>query len=84
VKDEQKPATKKDLVELSEAILNGVGEMISNSEVKLKKEIKENRSELKAEIQENRRQINSLKLDTPTRKEFNDLKNKVDRHLPSN
>ncbi len=71
--EDKKPATKKDLIELSEAILNGMGEMLSNLKVELKKEIRENR-----------RNISNLKLDKPTRKEFEDLKSKVESYHPSN
>lgn len=69
--EENKPATKKDLIELSDAILNGISEMISNLKVELKKEIRENR-----------RNISNLKLDKPTRKEFEELRSRVDRYHP--
>ena len=71
--EDKKTATKKDLIELSEAILSGVGEIISNLKIELINEIKENR-----------RNISNLKLDTATRKEMDDLKERVDSYHPSN
>ena len=81
--------TNKKLEEAVDAILGGVGEMVNDvrSELKadiggvessLKNEIAKNRKE----IRENRRQISGLKHDTPTRKEFDELSEKVDRYHP--
>lgn len=82
---DEKPLTKKDLLEVLHDFWKDVAlpefQKVRNE---LRKEIGSVRDELKAEIRENRRQINNLKADTPTRKEFDELKVKVDRHHPTN
>ena len=81
--------TNKKLEEAVDAILGGVEEMVSSSKNDLKKELKveieKNRNEIaknRKEIRENRRQISGLKHDTPTRKEFDELSEKVARYHP--
>lgn len=79
--------TNKKLGEAVDVILTGVEGMVNDirSELKadiggvessLKNEIAKNRKE----IRENRRQIGGLKHDTPTRKEFDELKGEVNRY----
>jgi hypothetical protein len=79
--------TNKKLEEAVDAILTGVEEMVNGSKNDLKNELKveieKNRNEIeknRKEIRENRRQISGLKHDTLTRKEFEELKGKVDRY----
>ena len=80
VMDDDKPVTRKDLTQFSDAILNGVEGMIT----KVRGDIGQVKDELKTEIKENRRQINDLNIDTPTRKEFDNLKERVETFHPSN
>ncbi|KAA3642034.1 MAG: hypothetical protein DWQ07_25910 [Chloroflexi bacterium] len=93
--DDDKPITRKDLSQFSDAILNGVEVMVTKVSDDLRGEIAQVRDELKEEISGVRnelstglknveREINDLKVDTPTRKEFDDLRERVDRFHPSN
>jgi len=85
---ENKPVTKKELnktlnktlSEFSDAILAGVEKMIGN----LRKDMNRGFDELKTGQRDLQRQINDLKADTPTMKEFRELKEKVYYHHPAN
>lgn len=68
-------ATKDDVQELK----GEMGELKSDVG-----ELKSDVGELKAGQRELKRQINDLKVDTPTQKEFEELKTKVERHHPAN
>ena len=50
----------------------------------LRKELISAINKLLAGQQEIKRQLNDLKADAPTQKEFEELKSKVDRHHPTN
>jgi hypothetical protein len=66
-----KPATQKDLLELADLILAGVQGMLDSSVV----EIQSGQKKLQ-------RQLDQLKYDVPTQREFDKVKRKVDRYLP--
>ena len=50
----------------------------------LNEEVKDESKKLQREIKENRKSINHLATNTPTRKEFGELKSRVDHHHPTN
>jgi len=85
---ENKPVTKKELnetliktlSEFSDALLAGVEKMIGN----LRKDMNRGFGELKTGHRDLQRQVTALKTDTPTMKEFTELKEKVYYHHPAN
>lgn len=74
--------TRKEVFEMvsqaSEAVLTGVERMIQ----KLDKKVDRGFEELRTGQRDFQRQINDLKINTPTRKEFEELKQIVHRHHP--
>lgn len=76
--------TKKEVFEMisqsNEAVIGGVEKMIDG----LRDEMHTGFDKLKAGQRYLQRQINDLKADTPTKKEFTDLKEKVYYHHPAN
>ena len=85
----REPVTKEDVRDLLNEFWVQVLEpnLVTKSELQselsiVKNELKAEIQEVKAEVKENRRQINDLKLDTPTQKEFDDLKQKVESYHP--
>ena len=76
--------TKKDVFEMviqsSEAVISGVEKMIDG----LRDETKMGFSELKSGHRDLQRQVSDLKTDTPTKKEFEELRSKVYGHHPLN
>ncbi len=69
-----KTVSKKMLDEAVEAILNGMEGMFSKQDKRFDK--------LEAGQKDLQRQIGDLKYDTPTQKEFDTLKSKVDKYHP--
>jgi hypothetical protein len=72
--DPKEPVSRGMLDEAVEAILKGVELMFSKQEKSFDK--------LEAGQKDLQRQIGDLKLDTPTQKEFDTLKSKVDKYHP--
>jgi hypothetical protein len=68
------PVTKKTLDEAVDTILQGVEGLF--------KELNKRFDDLEFEQREIKRQIGDLKYDMPTRKEFNELKDRVDKYHP--
>ena len=62
--------------------LSDVVEIILEGMDKLFGELKNDIHEINNDTTNIKRQINDLKVDTPTQKEFNELKDKVDKYLP--
>ena len=74
----QKSLTKNDLLDV---LAEFYADMIKPEFESLGNRLETKIDNTKIELQG---QIDSLKWDTPTKKEFNDLKSKVDRHHPTN
>ena len=68
------PVTRGVLDEAVEAILSGMQRMFSKQDKRFDK--------LEAGQKDMQRQINDLKYDTPSQKEFNTLKSRVDNYHP--
>lgn len=68
------PVTRKTLDEAVDTILQGVEGLF--------KELNKRFDDLEFEQREIKRQISDLKYDIPTRKEFNELKDRVDKYHP--
>ena len=81
----KEPVNRGVLDEAVEAILNGVEKMFGNfcGEMNTKfSKIDERFDKLEAGQKDLQRQIGDLKYDTPTQKEFETLKGKVDKYHP--
>ncbi|MCI0558947.1 MAG: hypothetical protein MN733_10660 [Nitrososphaera sp.] len=86
--DPNEPVTRGMLNEAVDAILKGMDKIAGE----LRSEIRETRSELKGEVQELKVEVRYLKddidglkadlSDTPSRREFNELKARVDKYHP--
>lgn len=86
-----KPATLRDIKDLSELIRDGFN-YVSNELTTLAKQVSSlakqvkslatGQAELTLDVQDVKRQLTDLKVDTPTRKEFSDLKSSVEKQLP--
>ncbi len=76
--------TKKDMFQMvsqsNDAVISGVEKMMDG----LRDEMHRGFDELKSGQRDLQRQINDLKADTPTMKEFTELKEKVYYHHPAN
>lgn len=88
--DLNKPVTIKILYEVVDVVLDGVDKMINGvrGEINgLKGEMNERFDKLEEKMDYSdgvlQHQISDLKYDTPTQKEFDDLKNRVDRFVPA-
>ena len=62
--------------------LSDVVELILEGMDKIYRELKNDIHEIKNDTTNIKRQLNDLKVDTPTQKEFNELKEKVDKFIP--
>ena len=80
LKKESEFVTKTMLQEAVDAILDGMNNLAED----IKKEINLRFEENSAEHADIKHQISDLKYDTPSMKEFNDLKTKVDKNLANN
>ena len=83
--DTNEPVTRGMLDEAVEAILKGVDELVNGlrGEMNTRFEKVDIRfDKLDAGQRDLQRQINDLKYDTPTQKEFEDLKTRVDKYHP--
>lgn len=82
VKNNVSPATKRDVQKIvaqaMELLLKGVEKMFEKQEKKHNGRF----DKLEAGQSDLKRQLTNLKLDTPTRKEFEELKEKVDTYHP--
>ncbi len=79
--DRNKPVNKGMLDEAVKAILEGMDRLFGG----LKTEMSAEFEKIKADITFIKRDINDIKADlsdTPSRREFNELKSKVDKHYP--
>ncbi len=72
---------KKLSVEICETILNGIAETLKGYAEK--KDIEDLKVEMKQEFTDVKRDINDLKADSPTKKEFADLKARVNKFHPA-
>ena len=87
--DPNKPVTMKDLDEVVSAILAGTEGLINNLRLEMKAQFKKNDSQfnkIEVGLSHLKDQIDGLKADlsdTPSRREFQQLKSKVDRHHPT-
>ena len=72
--DPKEPVSRVVLDEAVEAILNGMERMFSKQEKRFDK--------LESGQKDLQRQIGDLKYDTPTQKEFDTLKSRVDKYHP--
>lgn len=86
-----KPVTKQEmsnaLQEVTDTILNGVGEMLKGVEKRiggLEETMTQRFDQLEAGQRDLQRQVTDLKLDTPTRGELERLQKKVRRYHPAN
>lgn len=89
--NDTKPATLRDIKDLSVLIRDGFNYVSSeitaltkqvSSLAKQVKSLATGQAELTRDVQDVKRQLTDLKVDTPTRKEFSDLKSSVEKHLP--
>lgn len=71
-------ATNETLDQTVQAVISGLDDIAKA----LRNEMRAGFNELKAGQSNMKRQLNDLKDDTPTRKEFDGLKAKVDRYQP--
>ena len=79
------PVTRGILDEAVEAILEGVNKMFQGLEVKMTSRFDQLETKTKSNYNELKDEINGLKADlsdTPSRKEFNELKSKGEQHFP--
>lgn len=77
---------KKLTIDIAETILEGVGSMFEDSKREHEKQHREANfrfDKLEAGQKDLQRQVNDLNADTPTQKEVDALKAKVDRHFPA-
>ena len=85
--DPKAPITRKDLTNATAEIVENVGELLDKHLSPLKKYMDKRFDRVEAKQVQHSRQIDDLKTDladTPDRKEFNNLKAKVDRFHPTN
>ena len=83
--DSKKPVNHGVLDEAVEAILKGVEKMFGNLRGEMNAKfarVDERFDKLEAGQKDLQRQISDLKYDTPTQKEFDTLKSKVDKYQP--
>lgn len=81
---DSEPATVKDINDLAKIISRGIN-TLSNQNTAIKRDVsklKRGMAELKRDVSDIKRQLTDLKLDTPTRKEFEELEERVDKHHP--
>ncbi len=71
------------LTEATDAVLNGIQGMFDDLNVKLDKRFDKIDLEAKYNHDTLQKQIDELKYDTPTRKEFNNLKDRFDMFYPT-
>ena len=71
------------LTEATDAILNGMQSMFDEQNAKLDKRFGKVETDIKYMHDSLKKEIDELKYDTPTRKEFTDLKDRFDRYYPT-
>ncbi len=77
-------ATKEDVREIVGQKIEKLEKVLASTFIKIEKRFDNLDETIKGESKKLQRQINDLNADSPTRKEHNDLKEKVDRHHPTN
>jgi len=81
--DPKAPVTNQTLLEAVDTVISAMDDMIGSTKNELKKDIKHLDTKIDNVKKELKREIRDLKTDTPTQKEFNQLKAKVYRHHPT-
>jgi archaellum component FlaC len=82
--DPQAPATNQTVMDAADHILKSVQGMVDEVAKELTQVVERANTQVRGDIQDIKRDINDLKADTPTQKEFDELKAKVERHHPIN
>lgn len=80
--DPKSPVTNEMLQQAVDAIIAGVERMLGDGLSGLRTEMTTRFEKLESGQRDIKRQINDLKIDIPTRKEFEDLKSRVNKHNP--
>lgn len=75
------PVTMRMLNEAVDAILRGVERMFDKQDKRIGR-MDTRLARVETDVRDIRRRMIDHELDTPTRKEFNDLKTRVDKHHP--
>lgn len=71
------------LSDAMDTLLNGMQGMFDDLNTKLDKRFNKVETDMKYVHDSLKKEIDELKFDSPTRKEFNDLRDRFDRHYPT-
>jgi archaellum component FlaC len=82
--DPQASATNQTVMDAADHILKSVQGMVDEVAKELTQVVERTNTQVRGDIQDIKRDINDLKADTPTQKEFDELKTKVEHHHPIN